>query len=64
MYNASYTVQNGDTIVALKEADRLFGIHHFGEHPYSLVWDIFAHGFMHGELMKVRILPRWIMMSS
>ncbi|KAB8203826.1 heterokaryon incompatibility protein-domain-containing protein [Aspergillus parasiticus] len=49
MYNASDTVQDGDAILALQGADRLFVIRLCGEDTYSLIGDIFVHGLMYGE---------------
>lgn len=46
--NAVHTVQEGDAIVALQGADRLFVIRPVGQ-IYALVGDIFVDGLMHGE---------------
>lgn len=46
--NAMYNVQEGDAIVALKGADRLFIIRSVGN-TYKLVGDIFVDGLMDGE---------------
>jgi hypothetical protein len=50
-FNAIHTIQEGDAIVALQGADRLYAIRLVGS-TYRLIGDVYADGCMHGEAYK------------